>query len=206
MKNLDFLRLLFDENGDGGNDGANNDNGNGNNGGNNGGGNGDGTDRTTPKYSDEDLDKILSKRFARWQKEQKKATDEAARLATMTAQERAEHERDELQRELDALKQANTLAEMERTARGILQEDGITVSDDIVSVLVDVDADKTSKNVKAFATAFKKSVQAEVKRQLSHKGPTAGSKSGALTKAEILTEKDPIKRQKLIRENMRLFK
>lgn len=173
-------------------------------GGNDGNKNND-DDRTTPRYSDADLDKIIEKKFAKWKKQQDAAVDEATRLANMTAQERAEHERDKLQKELDELKAANTRAEMEKTARGILKEDGVNVSDTIVALLVGKDADTTSENVKAFAKAYKADLQAEVKKQLSHKTPATGS-AGTLTKADIMKEKDPIKRQKLIRENMSLFK
>lgn len=201
MKHLDYINLYFDDPAAGG-DPAGND------GGNNGAENpaaGNQDDRNTPKYSDADLDKIISKKLAKWSRQQAAAVDEATRLANMTAQERAEHERDALQKELDELKRANAVADMERTARGILQADGVTIPDEIVANLVGEDADATSTNVKAFSKAFKTAVQEEVKRQLSHKTPAAGTKTGALTKADILKEKDPIKRQKLIRENLELF-
>lgn len=215
MKHLDYINLYFDDPAAGGdtagNDGGNN--GAGNNGtgnpaaaaGNNNNGAGNQDDRNTPKYSDADLDKIISKKLAKWSRQQAAAVDEATRLANMTAQERAEHERDALQKELDELKRANAVADMERTARGILQADGVTIPDEIISNLVGEDADATNANVKAFSKAFKAAVQEEVKRQLSHKTPAAGAKTGALTKADILKEKDPIKRQKLIRENLELF-
>ena len=213
MKHLDYINLYFDDPAAGGdtagNDGGNN--GAGNNGtgnpaaGNNNNGAGKQDDRNTPKYSDADLDKIISRKLAKWSRQQAAAVDEATRLANMTAQERAEHERDALQKELDELKRANAVADMERTARGILQADGVTIPDEIISNLVGEDADATNANVKAFAKAFKLAVQDEVKRQLSHKTPAAGAKTGALTKADILQEKDPIKRQKLIRENLALF-
>lgn len=209
---LDFLTLYFDEGDNGGNDGGSNggDNGTdpkgGDNGGTNGNNGGDKGDKNAPKYTDADLDRIIEKKFAKWQKQQKAAVDEAARLANMTAQERAEHERDELQKELDKLKRANSVAEMEKTARNILSTDGVTVPDEIVATLVADDAETTSANVKAFSKAFKAAVQAEVKRQLTHKNPAAGSGSGTLTKADIMKEKDPIKRQKLIAANMALFR
>ena len=213
MTHLDYINLYFDDPAAGGGDPAGNDGGN-NGAGNNGAGNpaagnnngaGNQDDRNTPKYSDADLDKIISRKLAKWSRQQAAAVDEATRLANMTAQERAEHERDALQKELDELKRANAVADMERTARGILQADGVTIPDEIVANLVGEDADATSTNVKAFSKAFKAAVQAEVKRQLSHKTPSAGAKTGALTKADILKEKDPIKRQKLIRENLELF-
>ena len=50
------------------------------------------------KYSDEDLNAILDKRFARWKADQEKEKAEAKRLAEMNAQERAEAERDKVQK------------------------------------------------------------------------------------------------------------
>ena len=187
----------------GGDNGSNDDNNGASQKGNN---NNTDNDKNKPKYTDADLDAILNKKFAKWQKQQKQAVDEATRLANMTAQERAEHERDKLQKELDALKKANTIAEMEKTARNMLHTDGVTVPDEIVSVLVGDDAETTNKSVKAFSKAFKDAVQKEVKRQLTHKSPSVGRGAGTITKADIEKEPDPIKRQKLIRENMSLFR
>lgn len=212
MKYLDFLKLYFDEGSDGGENGGTTGNDNAGNKGsatdqNKGTDNNDngGDDRNTPKYTDADLDKIIEKKLAKWKRQAKAEVDEATRLANMTAQERAEAERDKLQKELDDLKRANTLAEMEKTARGIFKEDGLDVPDNIISVLVDEDADETDKRVKSFGKAVKKMVQDEVKRQLTHKTPSQGT-GGKLTSADIMKEKDPKKRQELIRQNMNLFK
>lgn len=161
------------------------------------------------KYSDKELNEIIDKKFAKWQKQKEAEVDEAKKLANMNAQERVEHERDKLKAELDALKKANTIAEMEKTARSILHESGVNVTDVIVSHLVADDAETTSKNVKAFAADFKAAVQAEVKSQLSHKSPTSGSTGKGMTRAELDkkldAETDPFKRQQLIRDNIELF-
>lgn len=162
--------------------------------------------RNEKKYSDADLDKIIENKFAKWQKQQAKAVDEAKKLANMTAQERVEHERDKLKAELDALKKANAVAEMEKTARGILQSDGVNIPDVIISSLVADDADATSENVKAFSKAFKAAVQAEVKSQLSHKSPSTGATGKAMTKEEINKITDPVKRQEAIRSNLNLYR
>ena len=164
------------------------------------------SDRNEKKYSDADLDKIIENKFAKWQKQQAKAVDEAKKLANMTAQERVEHERDKLKAELDALKKANAVAEMEKTARGILQNDGVNIPDVIISSLVADDAEATSANVKAFSKAFKAAVQAEVKSQLSHKSPSTGATGKAMTKEEINKITDPVKRQEAIRNNMNLYR
>ena len=157
------------------------------------------------KYSDADVDKLLEKKFAKWQKQKEAEINEAKKLADMTATERAEHERDKLQAELNELKAANTRAEMEKTARGILSENGVTVPDSVISCLVTADADTTSKNVKDFSKAFKSAVQAEVKNQLGRKSPEVGGGAGTLTKEQILKEADQRKRLQLIRDNPQLF-
>ena len=72
------------------------------------------------KYSDEDLNAILDKRFARWKADQEKEKAEAKRLAEMNAQERAEAERDKVQKELDELKAKNAIAEMTNEARKMM--------------------------------------------------------------------------------------
>lgn len=162
-------------------------------------------DRKVAKYSDDDLDRIINQKFAKWQSAQQEKIDEATRLANMTAQERAEHERDKLRKELDELKHKTAVADMERTARNILLADGISVPDFLVSTLVREDAEETSKAVKTFAEAYKSSVQDAVKQQLTHNAPQTGGMSG-LTKEAIMKVKDPIKRQALIKQNMALFK
>lgn len=50
------------------------------------------------KYTDADIDEIISRKFAKWQKEQQKKTDEAAKLAEMNATEKAKYEKDKLER------------------------------------------------------------------------------------------------------------
>ena len=158
------------------------------------------------KYSDDDLNAILDKKFKKWQQQKQKEIDEAAKLANMNAQEKAEHERDQLKAELDELKRANTRAEMESTARGILQESGVNIPDNLIKMIITDEADSTSKNVKDFIKSFNSAVTAEVKNKLSGKAPQTGtSNKSGITKADILKEKNNHKRQALMREHPELF-
>ena len=167
-------------------------------------------DRKVAKYSDDDVDRMFNEKFAKWSaKAEKKAeakAAEAARLAEMTAQERAEAERDALRAELDELKRANTAAEMAKTARQMLSEQGINAPDALVTTLVTDDADSTKQNVDAFAETFKNAVDEEVKKRLGGRTPTVGTgKNKALTREEILAVKDKAERQRLIAENIDEF-
>lgn len=203
----DYLRQLFAE--DGGNDGADDkgakggDPGADDKGGNNGKAEPD--NKYTKKYSDADVDEIINKKFAKWQKEQEKKISEAEKLAGMNAQEKAEHERDTLQKELDELKRANSIAEMEKTARTMLHDDGVNVPDEVVSSLIADDADNTKAKVEAFSKAFKEAVQTAVKDALKGKAPATGKGGSTLTKADILKIANRAERQKAIAEHIDLF-
>lgn len=210
MEFKDYLRQIFAE--DGGNDGADDNGAKGGNpgaddkGGNNGTAEPDSKDgKDTKKYSDADVDEIINKKFAKWQKEQEKKISEAEKLAGMNAQEKAEHERDTLQKELDELKRANSIAEMEKTARTMLHDDGVNVPDEVVSSLIADDADNTKAKVEAFSKAFKEAVQTAVKDALKGKAPATGKGGSTLTKADILKIANRAERQKAIAEHIDLF-
>ena len=177
-----------------------------NNSGQEGEGNKDSQD--VKKYSDKDLDQILNKRFARWQAQQAKAVSEAEKLAHMSEAEKSAKAMKDLQAEIAELKRDKALADVARTARGILAEEGVTVSEEILSALVTDDAEATDKRVKAYIKAFKQEVQAEVKRQLKGSQPKTGTPGGAsgMTKAQIMAIKDQAARQKAISENLSLFR
>ena len=153
------------------------------------------------KYSDEDVNKILNKKFAEWEKKQAKKVSEAKKLANMTAEEQLKA----LQSELDSMKKDKTRSELASAARGILTESDIQVPDNLIANLIGEDAETTKENVAAFSKVFKAAVQEGVKEALKGKTPPSGG-SSTLTKEEIMKVKNLKERQKLIKENMHLFK
>lgn len=158
-----------------------------------------------PKYTDADVDEIVSKRLAKWEKQQAAKVEEAAKLAEMNAQQKAEYERDKVQKELDEYKRRDTVNAMVAESRRQLSEQGITVGDDILARLVGETAEETKASVDAFSTAFTAAVEDAVKKQLAGKAPAAGVATKTMTKEEILAIKDPITRQAAIRDNIGLF-
>lgn len=158
-----------------------------------------------PKYTDADVDEIVSKRLAKWEKQQAAKVEEAAKLAEMNAQQKAEYERDKVQKELDEYKRRDTVNAMVAESRRQLSEQGIAVSDDILARLVGDTAEETKASVDAFSTAFTAAVEDAVKKQLAGKAPAAGVATKTMTKEEILAIKDPIARQAAIRDNIGLF-
>ena len=173
----------------------------------NDGNTGTGAGSEEKKYTDADVEDLINKKFAEWEKRQKKTEDEAARLAGMNAQQRAEHERDELEKKYNDLLKQNTIATLTVQARKMLSDGGVNgIPDELVAVLVTEDADTTKANVDAFVKLFKQSVQEAVKAANRKPSPKTGATGGTLTKADILKVEDINERQKLIRENMDLFR
>lgn len=163
-------------------------------------------DEQKAKYTDADVDEILNKKFAKWQLQQEKAVSEAKKLAEMNATQKAEYQRDQLQKEVDELKKQAAISEMLKTSRKMLSDSGINVPDELLSVLVTADAEETKAAVDGFAKAFKDALDAEVKNRLKGEPPRKGIGGAApMTKEQIMAIKDPELRQKKMLENKELF-
>lgn len=131
---------------------------------------------------------------------------EAEKLAKMTKEEKAEYRAKKAEKELEELKRMNARTELAKTARKMLADDNINISDELLSNLVADDADGTKTAVDSFAKMYKDAVQAAVKEAIKGKPPKAGTGGGnTITKEQIMDIKDPIERQKMIRENINLF-
>jgi len=131
------------------------------------------------KYSDADLDRIINKKFAEMAAKNEKKVEEAKKLAEMNATQKAEYERDQLKKELDELKRANSLAEMQKTARKMLADDGINVSDELLSPMVTTDAEQTKAAIDSFKALFKEAVEKQVKETIRGETPKTGTGSAA---------------------------
>ena len=206
-----YLQMYADgdgEGGDGDGDGGGDDPGEGDDGdGSDGGDKGkDGKKQSRKTYTDEDVDKIIEKRFARWKKDQA----EAEKLKNMTDKERDAAERKKLQDRIDELEAKETRREMASVVRGILQQNNINAADELVDLLIAKDADSTKAVVENFTKLFKAAVSSAVKEAMKGRTPRSGEKTaggaGAITREQIMKIRNPLERQRLIRENPDLFK
>ncbi len=157
------------------------------------------------KYSDKDVDEIVKRKFADWKTKEEKKIDEAKKLEQMDAEQKIKYERDKLQQELDQLRAEKTKNEMMKAARGILQEESISISDNLLEILVDQEADKTKENINDFIELFNAEVEKVVKEKLRGTTPRKGGGS-KISKEDILKIADPVLRQQTIAENLELFK
>ena len=161
------------------------------------------------KYTDEDVDRIINQKFAQtfseWEKKQSKATDEADKLAGMNAEQKEKYENEQLKKQVQELLRKDALGKMATVARGMLGEKNISVSDDLIEMLISDDAEKTKSSVDSFITAFQSAVEKAVKDALKGNPPKKTSEPASITKEQIMKVKDPLERQKLINEHMDLF-
>lgn len=156
------------------------------------------------KYTDADVDKIIERKFAKWQKQQDEKVAEAQKLAEMNATQKAEYERDQLQKRLDELERSNAISGMISESRKQLSQRNINLPDELVQMLVADDAETTKTRVDSFAETFEAAVAAAVQAKLAGNAPKAGGAT-SLTKAQIMSIPDRAERQKAIHEHIELF-
>lgn len=157
------------------------------------------------KYTDEDVNRIIDRKFAEWEKKQSKAKSEAEKLAGMNAEQKEKYENEQLKKQVQELLRKDALGKMATVARGMLGEKNISVSDDLIEMLISDDAEKTKSSVDSFINAFQSAVEKAVKDALKGNTPKKTSEPASITKEQIMKVKDPLERQKLIAEHMDLF-
>lgn len=160
------------------------------------------------KEAERRVAKVLSKKQAEWQeakdKELEEAKSEAAKLAKMSAEERKAEEDKAKQELLDKREKELNMREYRYEAKHQLEESGLP--DSFVDMVLSEDAETTKNNIGAIKAEFDKAIEAAVNEKLKGNNPKAGGRTGALTKGEILKVADTVERQRLIAENINLFK
>ena len=152
------------------------------------------------------IDTAVSNAQKKWKDLHDNKLSEAEKLAKMTNEEKAAYRMSQMEKELNAFKEKDTLAEMSKTARKMLSEEDITIPDELLAHLVSTDAEDTKNTVQAFAKLFKDAVQEAIKTKYKGNPPKKGTGGkGSMTKDQIMAVKNPTERQKLIAEHMELF-
>ena len=152
------------------------------------------------------IDTAVANAQKKWKDIHDDKLSEAEKLAKMTNEEKAAYRMSQMEKELNAFKEKDTLAEMSKTARKMLSEEDINIPDELLSHLVSTDAEDTKKTVQAFTNLFKDAVQDAVKDKLKGNPPKRGTGGkGNITREQILAIKNPSERQRMIAEHMDLF-
>lgn len=162
----------------------------------------------TPKEFDSEVDKRIANALqtakAKWDEEKQTEISNAEKLAKMSAAERKEAEDKAKQETLDKREKELNMREYRYEAKHQLEENGLP--DSFVDMVLSEDAETTKNNIGAIKAEFDKAIEAAVNEKLKGNNPKAGGRTGALTKGEILKVADTVERQRLIAENINLFK
>jgi hypothetical protein len=164
------------------------------------------TPEPSPKtYSEEEVQKMVKERVAREKKAAEKAVEEAKKLAQMNEEEKRKYEFEQMQKELEEYKKKDSFNGLSREASKMLSKHQITADDELLAFVVKGTAEETQLAVNSFVALINAKVEEGVKKALAGKPPKVNSNNKTITKQQIREEKDAVKRQKLIKENIHLF-
>jgi hypothetical protein len=116
-----------------------------------------------------DFDRAVSKMYEQFEQKFSKKQEEAARLASMNAEEKARYEIEQSKKEIEDMRKNFTLTQNKTECMKILAERNIDVS--LADFVVAEDAETMKKNIDLIDRAFKKSVEAEVNNRLKGSTP-----------------------------------
>lgn len=151
---------------------------------------GDEGKETTKTYTDEEVNAIVEKRLARErakiekaareqaEKDAKSEEDEAERLKGMTELQKAQYEAKKLKEENDALKSEQNLSKQMAVARKELSEAGISLGDELLSIFVSPEAEKTNEALESIKKLWPEALNKAVQDALKRTPPPAEKKSG----------------------------
>ena len=113
----------------------------------------------------------------KWEAEAKAKADEAAKLAKMTADEKAKHEKEQYEKVMADREAAVTKRELTVEAISQLTEKGLPA--ELHKCLNYSDAESCKASIEAVATAFNTAVEAKVNDKLRGKPPVRGNGNNA---------------------------
>ena len=163
-------------------------------------------------FTQDELDHIVQERVkravAKAQKDAedkiKQAQSEGERLAKLTKDERAKEEEAKRLADLEAREKAIAVKELRIETQSLLSDEGLPI--EFLDVVMADTAESVKENIASIRKVFDEAVERRVNERLTQDKPRRGATAGAMTKAEILAIKDVSERQKLIAENLELFR
>lgn len=157
-------------------------------------------------FTQADVDQIIKDRVAREKKSKEDAVKEAEKLAKMNKDQKAEYEREQMQKELDSYKAKEARNEMKKHAGDVFKQNEITPNDELLELVTADTADQTQANVQAFNDVLNNMVKEQVQAKLYQGTPKNYSNgSGGVTRESIMNIADDSQRQQAIAQNRHLF-
>lgn len=164
--------------------------------------------QTEKTFTQQEVDDIVKSRIEREIKKLTAKAQEPKKLTEINEIETLKSELQETQKALQELTTQHIKTELRAKASDILNSNGIKPNDKMLDILVADNAETTHDNIKAFTDLLKTQAVDIVKVQMKGATPvsTTANVSKTVTKAEIMAIKDVNERQKMIAENLHLFK
>ena len=163
-------------------------------------------------FTQDELDHIVQERVkravAKAQKDAedkiKQAQSEGERLAKLTKDERAKAEEAKRLADLEAREKAIAVKELRIETQSLLSDEGLPI--EFLDVVMADTAESVKENIASIRKVFDEAVEKRVNERLTQDKPRRGATAGAMTKAEIMAVQNASERQKLIAENLELFR
>ena len=163
-------------------------------------------------FTQDELDHIVQERVkravAKAQKDAedkiKQAQSEGERLAKLTKDERAKEEEAKRLADLEAREKAIAVKELRIETQSLLSDEGLPI--EFLDVVMADTAESVKENIASIRKVFDEAVEKRVNERLTQDKPRRGATAGAMSKAEIMAVQDAKERQKLIAENLDLFR
>lgn len=130
-------------------------------------------------FSQEDVNRIVAERLERQQKKFEAEKEEAAKLAKMNADQKAEYAAKKREEELTAREQAIKEKELKYTALNILEENKLPAK--LVDCLNLTSAETCNKSIEAIKAAWAEALTAAVDARLKSSAPPAFSSGNTQT-------------------------
>lgn len=178
-----------------------------------------GTDPREDKQLDGDeLVKKLQKRIGKEQNEKHSLQDQLDKanakikelqsgksIKNLSDEDKDKKAEDEKDKEIASLRAQITRRDNIKQTDKVFKDAGLTVGDDVLNMVVVDDDKQTYANVQALIK-YTNQIQSGVKKELLKGSTPRNNGKPTMTKVEISKIKDPIKRQKVIAENLDLYK
>ena len=163
-------------------------------------------------FTQDELDHIVQERVkravAKAQKDAedkiKQAQSEGERLAKLTKDERAKEEEAKRLADLEAREKAIAVKELRIETQSLLSDEGLPI--EFLDVVMADTAESVKENIASIRKVFDEAVEKRVNERLTQDKPRRGATAGAMSKAEIMAVQNASERQKLIAENLELFR
>ena len=170
------------------------------------------TTEESKTFTQQELDDIVEARVARAVKKAQKdaeeqiqkAQSEGERLAKLSKDERLREEQAKRLSELEKREHDLAMKELSIEARSLLSEEGLPI--EFLDIVMADTAESVKDNISNLRTVFDQAVEKRVDERLTQSKVRTGSTAGAMSKQDIMAISDTSERQRLISENIHLFK